>query len=105
MPLMGCRRSLSCLYSWNAWAIPRTCASRRWGRWIATTAAPTTRGGSPGASTGTIPWTRSPLEISRRVESSRPASAIRTCSEFTTVSSDGTRTGSFTCTISWPPWP
>ena len=55
MPLIGCRRSLSCLYSWNAWAIPRTCASSRWGTWIATTAAPTTRGRVAGRQHGHHP--------------------------------------------------
>src|SRR3989304_6042913 len=49
MPLMGCLSSLSCLYSWKAWEMPRTWASRRSGAGIAPTTPRTTRGsGGPG---------------------------------------------------------
>ena len=40
MPLIGFFRSLSCLYSWNAWQMPRTCASSRSVTWVPTTTAP-----------------------------------------------------------------
>ena len=94
MPLIGCLRSLSCLYSWNAWVIPRTCASSRWGTWIADhDRADDARRVARRQHRHHRLDQVAVVEISRTVVSSWPASAMRTCSEFTTVSSDGTEDG------------
>ena len=39
MPLIGFLSRRSCLYSWKAWLMLRSRASRRWGTWMATTIA------------------------------------------------------------------
>ncbi len=59
MPLMGFFRSLSCLYSWKAWLMPRSRASSRCATWIATTRTPTTC--SSAARMGATAWIMSPL--------------------------------------------
>ena len=99
MPLMGFFKSLSCLYSWKAWLMPRSRASSRCGTWIPTTITPA--GPSP-PRTGTTAWIMSPLSSSWTVVISWPASAWRMCSRFVSRNAMAPRPGFLTCASSCP---
>ena len=100
MPLIGFLSSRSCLYSWKAWLMLRSRASRRWGTWMATTIAAGTAW-SP-SRTGTMAWIMSPLSSSWTVVISWPESACRTCSLLASRVGTVASTGFLTCTSSCP---
>src|SRR2546426_3702630 len=92
MPLIGVRRSLSCLYSWNACEMPRTRASSRSETCVATTTTPATRGSAPRGcdQMGMKASMRSPDDSSRTVVTSWPASPRLSWLSFTSRSEEHT---------------
>ncbi len=99
MPLIGFLRSRSCLYSWKAWVMLRSRASRRWVTWMATTIAAATC--SP-SRIGTMAWIMSPLSSSWTVVISCPPSACLTCSLLASRVGTLASTGFLTWTSSCP---
>src|SRR4029453_9790445 len=98
MPLMGFFSSLSCLYSWKAWLMPRRGFSRRWATWMETTRLPITSRSR--SRPGPTAWILSPFSSSCTVVTSWPPSPCAILPWAMARVPTEPMAGSFTCRTS-----